>query len=168
MKTNSTKPTIKELINTMPQVGEVTWIGIRTEKKVAVQEVQSAELNPTTGIVNDHYAGSNGKRQVTLIQAEHLVVIGNILGTNKAVDPKLTRRNIVVKGINLFALKEQQVQIGEVILEITGTCPPCSRMEENLGPGGYNAMRGHGGVTARVLQKGNISLNDKVRLISST
>ena len=76
----------------------------------------------------------------------------------------LTRRNIVVSGINLLALAKRRFRIGEVVLETTGPCEPCSRMEENLGPGGYNAMRGHGGITARVAKGGTISVGDAVAL----
>ncbi len=76
--------------------------------------------------------------------------------------PELSRRNIDVKCINLLALKGKQFQIGSSILEYTGLCHPCSRMEEIFDEGGYNAVRGHGGITAKVIQNGTISLNDSV------
>ena len=44
--------------------------------------------------------------------------------------------------------------------------PPCSLMEENLGPGGYNTMRGHGGITAAVVQEGEVKFGDSVELLS--
>ncbi|MEC8184118.1 MAG: MOSC domain-containing protein [SAR324 cluster bacterium] len=72
-----------------------------------------------------------------------------------------------VSGINLLSLKHQSFQIGEAVLQTTGICAPCSRMEENLGPGGYNAMRGHGGITAKVLQAGEIQIGDPVRLFQA-
>jgi MOSC domain-containing protein YiiM len=67
-----------------------------------------------------------------------------------------------VKGINLLSLKEKQFRIGDAVLEYSGECHPCSRMEENLGPGGYNAMRGHGGITAKVIEGGTIREGDDI------
>jgi MOSC domain-containing protein YiiM len=94
-----------------------------------------------------------------LIQAEHLAVLGALLRRGP-VDPTLLRRNLLVRGVNLLALKGRRFRIGDALLEGTGPCPPCSRMEEVLGPGGYNAMRGHGGLNARVIEGGVIRLGD--------
>jgi MOSC domain-containing protein YiiM len=66
------------------------------------------------------------------------------------------------EGINLLALKGRRFQIGEAVLEGSGLCHPCSRMEEALGHGGYNAMRGHGGLTTRIVRSGRIALGDPV------
>ena len=83
--------------------------------------------------------------------------MGRRLGKT-VIPPDLLRRNIVVSGINLLALKHQQFQVGEILLETTGICAPCSRMEENLGAGGYNSMRGPGRITIKILQGGQTRL----------
>tara|TARA_B100001250_G_scaffold386812_1_gene383648 strand:+ start:225 stop:716 length:492 start_codon:yes stop_codon:yes gene_type:complete len=155
----------KTLLKTIPQIGKVDWIGIRSEKKGGISSIESVIVKKYSGLEGDHFKGSSsGKRQVTLIQNEHLTVLANILG-KKSIDPKLTRRNIVVSGINLLSLKDQQFSIGDVILETTGICAPCNLMETNLGKGGYNAMRGHGGITAQVISEGRLKLGDKVELL---
>ncbi len=154
---------MQALLNTMPQTGRVEWISIRPGDREPVQPLEQVEVSPGQGLAGDHYRGNSKKRQVTFIQSEHLAGVASILGRSD-IDPALTRRNIVVSGINLLAFKERQFQVGEVILEMTGYCHPCSRMEENLGPGGYNAMRGHGGITTKVIRGGTIRLGDEVRL----
>ncbi|HVW00475.1 MAG TPA: MOSC domain-containing protein, partial [Planctomycetaceae bacterium] len=91
-------------------------------------------------------------------------VIGSLLA-REPIPPELLRRNVAVAGINLLALKDKYFEIGSTLLQGTGLCAPCSRMEELLGPGGYNAMRGHGGITARVIRGGWIAIDDCVRRV---
>lgn len=159
------EPVMKQLLRTIPQVGKVEWIGIREARKAFPKPVDQAMATKKTGLDGDHFKGSlSGKRQVTLIQKEHLDAVATILGKNE-IDPGLTRRNIVVSGINLLSLKSQKFKIGDATFETSGICAPCNRMEENLGPGGYNAMRGHGGITARVIETGEIKIGDTVELI---
>ena len=144
------KSTVACLLATLPQTGHLDWIGLRPARRQPMLSVAEVDV-----VTDAHVAGdrarlkAGGKRQVTLIQAEHLPAVASFLGLPGALDPARLRRNLVVRGLNLLALKGRQVQIGdEVLLDITGECHPCSRMEEELGPGGYNAMRGHGGLTA--------------------
>ena len=154
----------REFLHNISQQGKVEWIGIRPKRLLEVHSVSAVTANPDTGLEGDHFEKSyTGKRQVTLIQQEHLEVAARILGKTE-IPPELLRRNIVVSGINLLALKHQQFQVGEVLLETTGICAPCSRMEENLGAGGYNSMRGHGGITAKIIQGGQIKIGDVVKL----
>ncbi len=152
------------LLNSLPQTGTVVWIGVRPARRAELVPIAAVLAETESGLEGDHYQGKlTGKRQVTLINAEHLVAIASMLGRPE-VSPLLLRRNVVVKGINLLALKDKTFRIGEALLETTGECHPCSRMEENLGPGGYNAVRGHGGITARVLENGIIRVGDQVEV----
>ena len=134
-------------------------------------QVTEAEAVPQRGLTGDHTArGRSAKRQITLLQAEHLPVIEALTG--RAVPATDLRRNLVVSGLNLLAARSPfadvvlHIHIGSsVVIEATGPCAPCSRMEEILGPGGYNAMRGHGGITARVLVGGVMRVGDAVRVV---
>jgi MOSC domain-containing protein YiiM len=155
----------KQLFGNFAQPGTVEFISVRPKRLEDVRTLDAVAAVPDDGLEGDRYRSPGGSRQVTLIQAEHLQAMGSYLGKESA-DPRLTRRNIVVKGINLLALKGQQFQIGEAVLEYSGECHPCSRMEENFGPGGYNAMRGHGGITAKVIHGGLIRVGDAVFVVS--
>ncbi|RYE23088.1 MAG: MOSC domain-containing protein [Sphingobacteriaceae bacterium] len=151
-------------MDTLPQQGNVCWIGIRPGRKQPVQAVQNVMAITQKGLAGDHFSGSAGsKRQVTLIQEEHLYAIASFMQI-KIVSPEMLRRNIVISGINLLALKDKKFWVGEALLEYTGECHPCSRMEETLGAGGYNAVRGHGGITARILTGGEINLGDELKI----
>lgn len=138
--------------------GRVAWIGLRPARREAMVSVLRVVVTDA-GMAGDRSRG--GKRAVTLIQAEHLPAITALAG--REATPELLRRNLVIAGTNLVALKGRQVRIGSTVLEITGPCHPCSRMEEALGPGGYSAMRGHGGVCATVVAAGEIALGDALR-----
>jgi MOSC domain-containing protein YiiM len=155
---------LDDLFASLPQVGEVAWIGVRPERRAPMQVMQSVEAQVGTGLVGDRFSGDErSKRQVTLIQMEHLEVVGRLLH-GPAVSPEILRRNIGVRGINLLALVGARFSVGGALLEGSGRCDPCSWMEEALGPGGYNAVRGHGGITARVIEGGRITVGDAVTL----
>lgn len=159
----SEKNTLKQLMHNLPQQGKVEWLGVRFEKRKPLTVI-SRVVVLKQGLEGDHYAGGSGNRSVTLIQQEHINVIASLLHKNK-IDPADLRRNIVVSGINLLALKDREFKIGSAILKMTGLCHPCSRMEETFGEGGYNAVRGHGGINASVILPGIIQLHDKVEAI---
>lgn len=129
--------------------------------------VETVTASAALGLVGDRYNGRSGLRQVTLIQHEHLDAIASHLGLDH-VAPEQLRRNIVVEGINLAALKDHHFRLGTAVLAWTGECHPCSRMEEAFGQGGYNAVRGHGGITARVLESGTIAVGDRLERLPAT
>ena len=155
----------QELTGYFPADGRIEWIGLRPERRQPMQIVQTAHLIADHGIEGDHRAQTEkGKRQVTLVQHESLETMQTFLGLDSIV-PEMLRRNIVVSGINLMALIDKQFCIGGAILMGVSPCHPCSRMEETLGHGGYNAMRGYGGISAAVLKSGEIAVGNVLSVV---
>ena len=170
-------PDLRSLTSRFVRPGIVEAIYLRPARGATAVAVDAAQAVIDRGLLGDRIAertpttAGGGKRQVTLIQAEHLPLIARWSGLPR-IDAASLRRNLVISGFNLlsarslFADQVLHVAIGdEVALVVTGDCAPCSKMEDLLGQGGYNALRGHGGVTARVVRGGLITVGDAVRVI---
>lgn len=170
--------TLRDLIARIVTQGRVEAIVIRSERNEPAHYVDTARAEPGLGLVGDRRAinkrtdRASRKRELTLIQAEHLPLVARWCGFENLEATRL-RRNLVVSGVNLLAMKSPfadvrlEWQIGnEVCIEVTGSCDPCSKMEAELGAGGYNAMRGHGGLTAMIVSGGVIRVGDAVVLKS--
>lgn len=172
---NATNSNLRVLTTQFAQTGKLDAIYLRPARGVACNQPSTVVAIAGRGLQGDRTSlvasrnpfGSN--RQVTLMQAEHITVLEKLL--NKSIDAALFKRNLVVAGINLLAAKSLfkdhpiRLIIGNVELEITGPCEPCSKMESILGKGAYNAMRGHGGVTARIVIGGELEVGDVVNCV---
>jgi MOSC domain-containing protein YiiM len=85
---------IKKLMDTLPQAGRVEWIGVRPKRDAPIIEKESVEVSFDGGLAGDRFSGGKGsKRQVTLIQAEHLEAVASMMHLEE-VEPSLLRRNI--------------------------------------------------------------------------
>ncbi|HEX6243413.1 MAG TPA: MOSC domain-containing protein [Polyangiales bacterium] len=154
---------LRALLRERRAPGRLVWIGVRPERGAPMLALNEATLITDRGVQGDRASARSpgGKRQVSLVQAEHLPVVAGFVGGSD-VAPELLRRNLVIAGINVIGLRASTFRIGDVLLRGNGPCEPCSKMERALGQGGYNAMRGHGGILAVVLRGGTIRVGDEV------
>ncbi len=105
--------------------------------------------------------GGRGRRQVSLMQADHWAAAMVELGHDL---PWWHRRcNLLVDGIALPRIPGSLLRIGDVVIEITQECDPCSRMEEIL-PGLRAVLTPdwRGGALGRVLAGGEIRVGDEI------
>lgn len=156
---------LKHLKEQYPHHGRVEWIGIRPEKSSPLEARNAVEARANFGLIGDYTSLTRGgKRQVSLFQAEYLPVVASFL-KDESLAYENFRRNIVISGLNLNILVNEQLSIGEALIEISGLCHPCAKLERNLGTGAYNALSGHGGITAKIVQTGQIRVGDAVEVV---
>lgn len=163
---NSQQRLFSRYIKDLPP-GELTWIGVRPGHRMNMRQLPQVEAVADYGLQGDHRMEKtpDSGRQVTLISEEYISQISHFLG-NKTVLPQQLRRNLVIKGVNLSALRYQEFSIGQAVFQAGAICHPCLRMEQALGKGAIAAMMGHGGLCLRVVQSGEIKIGDAVRLLS--
>ena len=87
---------LKELLSTNTAVGRVEWIGCSSATRAAIVSHNSVAV-VKGGLQGDYHCRPkrSSKRQVTLIQAEHLPVVATLLG-RESLAPNELRRNLVV------------------------------------------------------------------------
>jgi MOSC domain-containing protein YiiM len=161
MSSPSADSNLGRLMAQFPRAGRVQWLGVRPQRDVPMEVLDEVTAVTGQGLSGDRYSNTSGDRGITLIQAEHLPVIAALSG-HAVIDPARLRRNVVVAGISVIALKGRRFRIGDVLVEGVSSCDPCARMEADLGPGGFNAMRGMGGLCARILEGGILRRGDLV------
>jgi MOSC domain-containing protein YiiM len=106
------------------------------------------------------------KRQVSLIEADCVTAAMSEAGATLAWSD--CRRNLLVQGLRLPREEGLRVQIGgTLVLEITGECEPCERMDA-LHDGLCAALTPdwRGGFLGRVIEDGEIAVGDEIRILS--
>jgi MOSC domain-containing protein YiiM len=104
------------------------------------------------------------KRQVTVMSAEGWRNTLRDLGASVPWEQR--RVNLLVEGLVLEETAGARIIFDSgLVLEVTGECDPCTRMEE-IAPGLKAALlpRWRGGVTTRVIESGPIRVGEQVRI----
>lgn len=135
-------------------MGEVGWLFLATRHGAAVNEVPAVEAIAGRGFRGCIHGRAGGRRQVLLVDEETL--------TGLALAPGVVKENITTRGIAVGKLSAgQRIVAGGAVLEVTGPCAPCRRMEEIRG-GLQEELRGRRGMLCRVVSDGLIRRGDPI------
>lgn len=147
--------------------GSVESIFVCGSGGAPMQRVDTVEAVAGGGLRGDRYMERKGywtsvdECQVTFIEAEKLEEIATDSGV--AVGDGQHRRNIVVRGIDLMALRGRRFRVGEALFEFDRPRPPCGYIQKITETGMTRALRGNrGGICARVVQGGHVRVGDNL------
>ena len=123
-----------------------------------MKEVNEANFITGQGMEGDRHLRSDGRRsnrQVLIMDSETL--------NHFDLSPGQVRENVTVEGLDFSSISAgDKVSLGgDVILEITGDCEPCARMDE-LRPGLKDEIDGKRGLLAFVEKGGVVSVGAEV------
>jgi MOSC domain-containing protein YiiM len=147
-------------------VDEIFMTATGSAQMERVEEVRTIE---GCGIEGDRYCEGTGfwtrfgdVCQVTLIEGEDLDYIEEEFGVR--VKNGEHRRNIVTRGLRLDEMRRKRFRIGEAILEYDRPRPPCRHVQDLNEAGMTRALKGRGGICARVVKAGWIRAGDAIEV----
>ena len=148
--------------------GSVEGIYVARKGSASMERVEEVRTIEGCGIEGDRYCEGTGfwttygdVCEVTLISSEDLDYIQSELGIR--VKGGEHRRNIVTRGIRLEDLRRKRFRIGEALLEYDRSRPPCRHVQDLSEPGMTRALKGRGGICARVVEGGTIRARDAIK-----
>jgi MOSC domain-containing protein YiiM len=111
------------------------------------------------GIVGDRYFDYKNqyKGQVTFFSFEVLRELCDALDLS-GVLPSAARRNVITREVDLNDLIGTKFEVQGVQFEGTEECRPCYWMDQAFGPGAHEFLKGRGGLRARILSDGKLSV----------
>ncbi len=151
--------------------GRVRAIHLAPTQGAPVEAVESVEAVAGRGLRGDRYCDDDGTfgpeagSDLTLVQGELVEAAEREFGLR--LSEGRHRRNVTTAGISLENLVDERFRVGDAICRGTGPCDPCAYLEEHLGqPGVREALVDRGGLRARILDGGTITVGDSVEPLS--
>jgi MOSC domain-containing protein YiiM len=152
----------------------VEGIFLAPEGGAQMKGVQAATALEGCGLDGDRYCAGTGHWsrfgrvcEVTFIAAEDLDDIERETGVG--VKNGEHRRNVVTRGISLKALRRgERFRVGEVVFENRGPRSVCRYIERLTEPGMTQALKGRGGICARVIENGTVRVGDEIEVLQPT
>ena len=118
------------------------------------------------GLEGDWRSRKGRGRQITLIEAESLERVADILGLDK-IPPGASRRQVVVRGISLNETVGKKLRVGPLLIGVHRLCDPCDNMETMIGRGAMAAMDQLGGICAKVIEGGVLRPGDSISIVEA-
>jgi MOSC domain-containing protein YiiM len=141
--------------------GRLEAIATKAARRAPIVQADRANVSIATGVEGD-FRGRQKARQVTVLFAEDWAAA--VAGLDPAAPWTVRRATLLVAGVRNPQRVGDVLAVGDVRLVVTGETQPCVRMDEQM-PGLRDALRPdwRGGVTARVIAGGEISVGDLAR-----
>lgn len=140
-------------------------IATHTESKGKIDTHQEITVTLEGGLINDYQGQKNSDTQVTLLSLKDWQQACK--ECNAEIDWLERRANLLVDDFEFSeSVIGKQIQVGEILLEVTKETDPCQRMEK-LQPGLKSALMPNwrGGARCKVLRAGQIKIGDNVTLL---
>lgn len=155
----------------MPVAGRLLGIARRAARFLPMEEITDGVVTLERGLEGDHKGLKFRNRALTVLAAEdwRAALAALPVAIDAEALPWTTRRaNLLVSGVRLPRARGAVMRIGPVLIEVTYPTVPCRRMED-AHPGLMKALypEWRGGVTARVLEGGELRIGDEVSVVSS-
>jgi MOSC domain-containing protein YiiM len=132
-----------------------------------MSSLTAVEALPGIGLAGDRYAEAKNRRgpdyEVTLIESENIE--GFTRATGRSLTPEMPRRNIVTAGVRLNELLDRRFSVGRAVFEGLELCEPCSLFAKRTHSEVLAFFRGKGGLRARIVSGGIVSVGDAVSRI---
>ena len=120
-------------------------------------EVMEVECVAGRGLHGDRFFDfkNNYKGQITFFSQE---VFSALCAELKLAgkSPGLSRRNVIVEGVDLKSLVGQEFEVQGVKFRGTAECAPCYWMDHAFAPGAEAFLQGRGGLRAQILTNGKL------------
>lgn len=150
----------------MPELtGRLAAIHLAMARGLPMRTVEQAVAVAGEGLIGDRYQAGigtfssrfeivSGARALSLLDSDSLRRCGERLG--RVFSSAELRRNLLIDGLDLMALRGHTLRIGEVRIELVGSCPPCAYLSRLLQADMRCGLRAIGGMRARILVGGVI------------
>lgn len=141
-------------------MAEIISMHVVRKRNAAAESCNHITVRSNFGIVGDYRSDKFQIGQITLVETEAIDTMARKLGYD--IPAGSSRRQIMVKGIELNELIGQNLRIGQILVRVEEKCNPCKNMETKIGPGAKDAMNDKGGIRCRIIKGGELHVGDKI------